>query len=171
MKRTLTDRVIRALKSAADGKPYDVMHTPLPHLGVRVMPSRNDEAPVKSFILVARYAGPRSNPTRRALGRYGEITLDQAIEKARHWLDLIAQGKDPGDEEKRAIEEAERRRANTVATVIEDYIALEAIGPDPDKPKQRRGHHVARELRRGIVPLWGKRAVVDITRTEVQAVI
>jgi integrase len=163
MRKTLTDRVIRALKPAADQKPYDVMHTGMPAFGVRVMPSRNNEKPVKSFILVARYAG--INPTRRSLGRYGgEITLDQAIEKARRWLDLIAQGKDPADEVKRIAEEAARRRINTVAAVIEDYIELEV-------PRQRRGTNVARELRRVIVPLWGKRPIAGLTRAEVQAMI
>jgi integrase len=121
-------------------------------------------ADVKSFILIARYGGPRSNPTRRSLGRVGQITLDDAREKARRWLDLIAQGKDPGEEEKRSADEAARRRANTVASVIEDYITMEA-------PKQRRGQHVARELRRVIVPLWGKRPIADITRAEVQRMV
>jgi integrase len=171
MKRTLTDRVITALKAASDGKPYDVTDATTPGLAVRVMPSRNDQKPAKTFVLVARYAGPRSNPTRRSLGRYGEITLDVGREKARRWLDLIAQGKDPAEEEKRIATEAERRRANTLGNVIEDFIAQEAIGPDPDKPKQRRGRHVARELRRVIVPLWGKRPIADITRAEVQAMI
>jgi hypothetical protein len=38
-------------------------------------------------------------------------------------------------------------------------------------PKQRRGQHVARELRRVIVPLWGPRPAASITRAEVQALV
>jgi len=68
----------------------------------------------------------------------GQITVDDARAKSRRWLDLIAQGKDPGDEEKRIADEAARRRANTVGGVIEDYISREAIGADPNNPKQRR---------------------------------
>ncbi len=96
------------------------------------------QTPVKTYTLIARYGGKRGNPARRAIRRAGQISLDQAREKARNWLDLLAQGKDPANEEKRAGEEAERRRANTVANVIEDYIATETL-------KQRRGRHVARQ--------------------------
>jgi hypothetical protein len=170
-KRALSDRVIRGLKPAADGEPYDVRDTNSP-VTIRVMPVRDGEKkPVKTYILVARYGGPRSNPTRRSLGRYGEITLDDAREKARRWLDLINQSKDPAAEEKRIADEAERRRANSLGHVIEDYIALEAIGPDPAKPKQRRGHHVARELRRVILPPWGRRPIADVSRSDVQGLI
>jgi len=48
--------------------------------------------------------------------------------------------------------------------VIEDYISREAIGADPNNPKQRRGHHIARELRRVVLPLWARRPVADICR-------
>jgi integrase len=164
MRRTLTDRVIRALKPAADNKPYDVMHTGLPPFGVRVMPSRNDQTPVKTFILVARYAGPRSNPTRRSLDRYGEVTLDRAIEKARRWLDLIARNVNPADEERRAAEEAARRRAGSVRHIVEDYIEQET-------GKQRRGANVARELKRVVLPIWGPREAASITRGDVQRLI
>jgi hypothetical protein len=119
---------------------------------------------------VTRFPGSR-NPTPRALGPCAEIKTKQAREKARNWLDLISQGKDPVEEEKRAADEAARRRANTLARVIEDYIDKEAIGPDPERPKQRRSHHIARELRRTIVPLWGKRPVADVTRADVQGMI
>ena len=165
MKRALSDRVITALKSASDGLPYDVGDTTTPGLAVRVMPATAaGQTPVKTYTLIARYGGKRSNPARRAIGRVGQITLDQAREKARNWLDLLAQGKDPANEEKRAGEEAERRRANTVANVIEDYIATETL-------KQRRGRHVARELRRVILPLWGAHPIADITRADVQGMI
>jgi integrase len=164
MKRALSDRIITALKAASDGLPYDVRDTTTPGLAVRVMPAAAGQKPSKTFILIARYGGPRSHPTRRSLGRVGQITLDQAREKARRWLALIAQGMDPGEEEKRIAVEAERRRANTIAAIVEDYITMET-------PKQRRGQHVARELRRVIVPLWGVWPIADVTRAEVQAMI
>jgi integrase len=164
MKRALSDRIIGALKAASDGLPYDVRDTTTPGLAVRVMPAAAGQKPSKTFTLIARYGGPRSNPARRSLGRVGTITLDQAREKARRWLALIAQRTDPGEEEKRITAEAERRRANTVAAIVEDYIDMET-------PKQRRGRHVARELRRIVTPLWGKRPIADITRAEVQAMI
>jgi len=45
-------------------------------------------------VLATRYPGSR-NPTRRALGGYGELTLEQARVKARKWLELIHRGVDP----------------------------------------------------------------------------
>jgi integrase len=164
IKRALSDRIITGLKAASDGKPYDVYDTTTPGLAVRVMPSAAGQRPSKTFILIARYGGPRSHPARRSLGRVGQITTDQAREKARRWLALLAQGKDPGDEDRRATEAAERRRANTLGSVIEDYI-------DTEIPRQRAGKNVARELRRVIVPLWGKRPAADLRRAEVQSMI
>jgi Arm DNA-binding domain len=91
-KTTLTDRKLKALeqKPAAPGKTYDVADSLVPGLAVRVMPSG-----ARSFVLVARYpdaTGKAKNPTRRALGAYGVLTLEEAREKARVWLRLIERG-------------------------------------------------------------------------------
>ena len=77
MKRNLTDRTLKALKPAEAAKPYDVMDEHFPGFGVRV-----SETGRKTFILVGRYGG-KKNPTRRALGRYGPLTLEAARRKAR----------------------------------------------------------------------------------------
>ena len=42
----------------------------------------------RTFVLIARYPGS-SNPTRRALGEYPALSLEQARERARDWRDLI----------------------------------------------------------------------------------
>jgi integrase len=55
--------------------------------------------------------------------------------------------------------------------VVEDFIRLAVIGPDPTNPKQRRGVRVARELREFFVPLWGGKPVAEITRENVQSAI
>ena len=61
-RQKLTDRALKALKPHA--KPYDVMDGVVPGFGVRLMGS--PDVPVRSFILLARYAGSK-NPTRRAI--------------------------------------------------------------------------------------------------------
>jgi hypothetical protein len=94
-KRTLNDRTLKALKPAPKGETYDVMDAVVPGFGVRV-----SEAGRRTFILVARFGGAR-NPTRRALGEYGALTLAQGREKARDWLELI----------RRALTPARTRRA------------------------------------------------------------
>ena len=77
-KMILTDRALASKSKflpAADGRPYDVSDGVVPGMALRVMGSR--QSPVKTFVLVARYRGSK-NPTRRALGSYGDLTLEQA---------------------------------------------------------------------------------------------
>ena len=80
-KRNLTDRALKALakQPAPKGDTYDITDTVVPGFGVRV-----SETGRRTFILIARYPGSK-NPTRRALGQYGALTLEQARHKARSW--------------------------------------------------------------------------------------
>ena len=50
---------------------------------------------------MAHYPLKPKNATRRALGSYGELTLETARDKARDWLSLIRRGVDPKIEEAR----------------------------------------------------------------------
>jgi hypothetical protein len=79
-KLNLTDRSVKALRPAPDGKPYDVRDGIVPGLRVRVMGTG-----ALSFVLLARFPGS-PHPTRRALGPYGKLTLEQARAKAREWF-------------------------------------------------------------------------------------
>jgi hypothetical protein len=49
---------------------------------------------MKTFVLRTRYPG-EANASRREVGKVGEIELADARDKARGWLKLIAEGKDP----------------------------------------------------------------------------
>jgi integrase len=164
MKKNLTDRGVRALKPAADGKPYEIMDTVVRGFGVRVM--GKPDAPVRSFILLKRFPGS-SNPTRRTLGAYGEITLEEAREKAREWLGMIAKGIDPAIEIERlrkAELEAERRRtAATFGSALEDYLRRKAS-------KLRSGPDIERELRREFKD-WMERPLSDISPRDVKDAI
>jgi hypothetical protein len=99
VRKNLTDRYIQSRKAAAPGRREDHFNALVPGLGLRVTDRGN-----KSFVLVARYPTSPLNPTRRSLGTYGKITLDDARQKAREWLALIQKGIDP-------IIEQERQRA------------------------------------------------------------
>lgn len=164
-KKTLSDRFLKALKPAPKGETYDQMDGIVPGFGVRV-----SETGRRTFILVARFPGS-PHPTRRSLGLYGTLTLEKARDKARDWLELIRNGTDPRAEEERQRLAEQRKRNNTFAAVVEDYVKFAAIGPDPENPKQRQGRRVARELRELFVPLWGGRPIAEITREQVQGVI
>jgi integrase len=164
-KKRLTDRTIKALKPAQIGNRYEVMDADVRGLGVRVT-----EKGHRTFILVARYPGSK-NPTRRALGEYPTLTLEAARKKARRWHEQISQGFDPKEEEERLRLVEVRKRADTFDVVAEEFIRRAVVGSDPSRPKQRRGHIVARELRREFSERWKGRAITSITRRDVIEVI
>jgi integrase len=159
----LTDRKLNSLKPKASH--YDIWDADTPGLGVRV-----SVAGRKTFVLMTRYPGS-SNPTRRALGIYGAMTLAEAREKAREWIKLIQRRIDPADEEEAKRQAAARLQANTFAAVAEDYLRLHVFGPDPDHPRQRKAVEVSRNFRRVFVNEWGERLITDITRRDVRELI
>lgn len=161
-RQVLTDRTLKALKPAGAGKRYDVWDAVVPGLGVRVGDKANarGKAAQIGFVLAARFPGS-ANPTRRKLGGYGELTLQEAREKARHWLDRIERGIDPAGEGVRA---AQAKREQTFGAVAEAFIARHL-------KNQRRGADSAREIRRDLVPVWKDKPIDEITRRDVVAVI
>jgi integrase len=157
-KLNLTDRNVKALKPASDGKPYDVRDSVVPGLRIRVMGTG-----ALSFVLLARFPGS-PHPTRRALGPYGKLTLEQARAKAREWYSLIAKGVDPVAEDERTRQAALRQQENSFAAVAEQFIKRHVS-------KTRKGPIVERELRREFITRWGTRSITDVTQHDVVAVI
>ena len=178
-RKVLTDRALKALKPAAAGKRYEVMDGVVPGFGVRVTDKRK-----RTFILIARYAGA-DNPTRRALGEYGAITLETAREKARDWIKMIQRGIDPKEVEEQQLREAARARKNSVAAVAEDFIREKVLGPKfydewsslewktipQGRPLERKGLEVTRDIRREIIPRWGKLPITELARPEIRLVV
>jgi integrase len=163
MKKTLTDRGIKALKPTA--KMSEVSDAIVPGLILRVMPSG-----AKSFNLIARYPGS-TNPTRRSLGAYGVLTLDEARKKARAWLELLGRGVDPAKQVEDERAEADRRRKDTFAAVADEFIRTQVIGPNPAKPIHRCAATYQRDMRNILIPLFGSRPVVELTAREVMPAI
>jgi integrase len=157
-KRTLTDRGIKALKPAKPGKPYDAMDAVVPGLGVRV-----SETGRRTFILVARFPGSK-NPTRRALGEYGALTLEHARSKARNWIELIRRGIDPKVQEERTRREELRKQQTTFEAVAEDFIERHIKG-------QRRATDTQREIRKELISRWRTRPISEIARDDVVRLI
>jgi hypothetical protein len=112
-KKPLTDRAIRALQPALEGKRRIVWDAIVPGLGIRVT-----DRGVKTFVLVTRYPGSTS-PAPRSLGVYGGITLEAARAKARAWLELIASGIDPE-------QHAARKREQTFQAISDQYFLRKA---------------------------------------------
>jgi integrase len=157
-KRTLTDRTLRSLKPK--DKPYDIRDTEVRGLRVRVMPSGQ-----RSFVLLARHSGKHSAPTRRALGVYDVMSLEEARDEAREWQKLIKKGVDPSTVRQRQRVDKEREQKNTFRAVLEAF--------NKDKLEGlRRGHEVNRDLEKLAEDTgWGGRPITEITALEVRDVI
>jgi integrase len=161
-KRNLTDRKVKSLKRDRKLEDklghYDTWDAVVPGLGVRTSATGR-----RTFVLMARYPGSK-NPTRRALGQYGPLSLEQARGKAKQWIELIGKGIDPAIEAERQRMAELRRQENSFAAVAEDFIR--------DKlPSERKGREVERDIRRVFIPAWGKRPITDISPLEVRALV
>jgi integrase len=147
----LSDRKIASLKPAvADTLIMDVG---VPGLGVRVSPRGK-----KTFVVVARFGG--KHPARRSLGEYGRISLAEAREKARSWLELVNRGIDPATVEERAREEERRYQAATFGVVAERFI-------EKHVSHMRTAKAMARTIRSELISKWTGRPIGDITKADV----
>lgn len=169
VKKNLNDRKLKSLKRDKQREDklghYDTWDALVPGLGVRTSKTGR-----RTFVLMTRYPGSR-NPTRRALGAYGELTLEKAREKAQGWLRLIGQGKDPAIVEEEKQQAALELQANTFAAVAEDYLQIQVVGSDPENPRQRKAAEVSRVFRNVFIALWGERPIASISRHDILGLI
>ena len=168
-RKKLTDLGVRKRKLEFDGIAYEVMDTEIRGLGLRV--GGKPDALVKTFFLVGRYPKPGKttpNPTRRALGRYGEITVEQARAKALEWRALVAKGIDPAVQaeklRKAQIEAEKKRQAHTFGAALEAYLKWCKAS------KLRTARAIKNELTRGFAG-WMDRPLSDIDQKDVKDVI
>ena len=172
-RRLLTDRFLKALPPAPRGQRVEVFDARLPGFGIRISdtkdadPARRGKAGRITFVLFTRFA-PGAAPTRRVIGIYGAITLEEARRTAGEWRSLIAKGIDPAVIEAEAREKAARERAlrirHSFATVAEAFIT--------DKLAQERsGKMVERDFRSIFIAAWGDRPISEITTLDVLEII
>jgi integrase len=158
-RENLTDRFIRTRKPASPGRRDDYLDAIVPGLSLRVTDKGH-----KSFVLIARFPSHPQNPTRRAIGNYGAISLEQARQRAREWLELVGGGRDPKIEEARRKAAEQRRHGNTFAAVAAEFLERHASGLAKKAEAKRivEGEFVKR---------WGARPATDIMPEEVAAAI
>ena len=137
------------------------MDSVVPGFGVRISDTGR-----KTFILRTRYQ-KGDNPTRRAIGTYGAITLADARQTAQDWLKLIEAGKDPKLESERQRTLEQRKRQNSFAAVAEQFIV------HIHRQKLRTAGVMERNLRQTFVEeaKWGGRPITDIGSDDVKRVI
>jgi Arm DNA-binding domain len=145
-KRPLTDRAIAALKPAK-GAYQLVWDAVVPGFAVRVTATGQ-----KSFVLVTRYPGS-ANPTARALGKVGAITLEDARTKGREWLKQIDAGIDPAS----MALAAER---DTLRAICEEFLRR-------DGAKLRSADWIRATLTRLVYPTLGSQPITTIRRSNI----
>jgi integrase len=158
-RKVLTDRYIKTRPPAPKGERVDHRDVLVPGLVLRVTDRGH-----KSFALRARYPLQPKNPTRRALGDYPALPLDQARDKARVWLELIQKGVDPKVEEERRKAAARRLQANTFAAVASDFLDQHAV-------KLAKSAEVERIINGEFVKRWAARPITEIEKIEVSKAI
>ena len=109
----LTDKKIEKLLPRE--KPYDVA---IDNKGFRLRVMGSEESPVRTFVLLTRYPGSQ-NPTRRAVGSFPSMRLDEAWAEVVRWRQQIKLGIDPTAEaeERRAEQERKREAASRIVTI------------------------------------------------------
>jgi integrase len=158
MKIELKDKHARNAKAAAPGKRTYTWDSKVDGLGLAV----TDRGTV-SWIMFRRWP-PGGVPTRRFIADAKAMPVADARKIAEEWGRLIALGKDPKEEVRKAKAEELRNRKTTFSSVAESWFKLVVS-------KQRRGVHVEREVRREFFPLWGDKPVTNITRFDIRDVI
>ena len=115
-KRQINGRYLRSLRPAPAGTRIEVWDTTaVPGFGIRIYdiedtnPARRGKAGRIAFVLYTRFTRGAA-PTRRIIGNYGAITLEEARRIAGEWRSLIAKGVDPAVVEEEAREKEDRER-------------------------------------------------------------
>ena len=158
-RKNLTDRFIESRKAAPPGERLEYPDAIVPGLYLRVTDRGH-----KSYALVARYPLSPKHPTRRALGDCGAISLADARDKARGWLQLIAKGIDPKVEEDRQRAAQQRRQANSFAAVAAEFLARHAS-------RLAKKDEAEAIFKNEFMPRWSQRPITDISTLEAAAAI
>jgi len=143
----LTDKLIQKLVPRT--QQFEIFDSVVRGLSIRVSPGNT-----KAFSLSFRDLKGKS--ARKRIGRYPNVTLEQARRISRQKLGSLAEGIDP-----RGGTEAERRFS--VQEVASQFIQHHL------RKKHRRWVEMERSLHRNFVEPFGKKAMRDLTKFEIQA--
>lgn len=148
---------LKLTKSAIDVLPTpakDIVYwdSGCPGFGVKITPKGR-----KVFIVLYRAGGAGSRLRKYTIGPYGRVTLHQARGAALKIFAARTEGRDPAAEKQQA-----RRRL--VVDRVEDLVELFIT---EHVSKTRSAREIARLLRRGVNPSWGKRSVHEISKRQV----
>jgi len=151
-KLTLTKLTLDNAPKAPKGQRYEYMDA-----GCRGLALRVTEKGAKSFVLRARFPNAAGRPVfaRRALGRYPDMTLDEAHEAAEEWRKLLRKGLDPRREERRKRAAEQRERSITFGAVAADFM-------DRHTSKLRKAKQAKAIINAEFVKRWKDWPIVDV---------
>ena len=136
--------------ASAQGRDYELRDTIVPGFLVKVTPTGR-----KTFMLA--YVANNGQRRKPAIGRYGEVTVEQARNIAQDWLAEVRRGVDPSAEREAA------RKALTVKELFDRFITEYSEGRNkPSTVKSNRGYG-----KRYILPILGQLKVPDVTRADI----
>ncbi len=146
----LTAKAVETLP-AVPGKRMEYFDAAVPGLALRVTPTG-----ARSWSVLYRHRG---RLRRMTLGTLDLVSLADARQRARDLLYAAGKGDDP------AAAKQDAKHAKTVGELVEIYIEKHA------KPKKRSWKADDRNLRLKVLPTWRHRAIADITRQDVRALV
>lgn len=145
--KTVIDRLVYTGDAARNEKCIVWADSPS-GFGVRIYPSGK-----KAFVYDYRFEGRKQL---KVIGRYGDITLQQALGKCKIDVADVLNGKNPLAEKKKIA------LGNTVKRMCEHYIEQHAS-------KKKTGDEDERRIKAHILPAWGTHKITSITKQDVSA--
>jgi hypothetical protein len=147
-KLKLTKTVLDAAQP--DNDPYEIRDTIVPGFLLKVTPAGRK-------IFMVAYVANNGQPRKPAIGRFGEITGEQARNIAQDWLADVGKGKDPSAEKSAA------RQALTVKDLFDRFVTdYSEPRNKPSAVTSNRGYG-----KRYIIPELGQIKVPDVTRADI----
>lgn len=165
-KKVLTEVKIKQFVLPKNGQE-EHFDAALPGFAVRLTPKGT-----RSFVFFYRHNGKQR---RKTLGRFPELTLAKARDKAREILRLLEAGKDPHHNQAEQQEQDEKAQADTYAGAVKDYIAKYAIAKKNNrgwKTQQQLLMNAGKKLNTNGKPDkkdrgWADLPVTEITRRDI----
>jgi integrase len=181
----LTDRFVRTVTPKGGDQRDEYLDSVVPQLMLRVTATGH-----KSFALLARFPGHR-NPTRRLLGAYYDgdpavlaeadpgildragaaLSLAEARDKARHWLGMIARGRDPGAEKRAAADAKKQQEAQQQLQAATTFERVAALWIKRKVAGLKHELEIESSVAREFTARWRGRPLADISREEMRLAV
>lgn len=144
----LTKTVADAAQPKTD--PYELRDTAIPGFLLKVTPAGRK-------VFMVAYVASNGQRRKPAIGRFGEITVEQARIIAQDWLADVRRGKDP------SLERRTMRQAPTIKQLFDRFMEdYSEIRNKPSTVKSNRGYG-----RLYIIPNLGHMKALDVTRADI----